>query len=669
LAVLQALGAPVGSLGDVPDALRDRRLEKWSRRLEPVTVAWDGMIPDLRVRLPAGARARLRLRVDLDTGDRIELPARTGLRPSSAIQVEGLSFVEAMLSAAGSGPLPDGYHTLTLTAGGEDATSLLISAPARATPPPPERRWGLFMPLHSLRTKRSLGIGDLSDLQALTEWAAAKGASMVAILPILAGFLDGPMFDASPYSPASRLFWNELWIDPEAAPELQSSAEAQDLLSSPGYRRDLARLASASLVDYRAVMSAKRKALEALARTFWGEPGTRRQAFDAYARSNPRLMDYASFRAACDRHAESWGRWPARERDGTLPPEGGRPDVARYHAYVQWLAEEQLSTTAERARARGAALYFDLPLGVNPAGYDAWRDRHAFLTGLSAGAPPDLFFRSGQDWGFQPLSPEGIREQGYRYPIAVIRHMLRHAGLLRIDHAAGLHRLFVIPNGMSATEGLYVRYRPDELYAILCLESRRSGTVLAGEDLGNVPLAVTQALLRHGIQRTYVMQFELMKKRPGVRPPPENAVAAFNTHDMATFAAFWRTLDVDLWVELGIVDRDEAPAQKAGRRRQKERLVEHLVAQELLRSGQARDEEAVLRAMLSFLAESPARMVLVALEDLWHETRPQNIPGTTDQYPNWRRRARFGFESFRRRPEVTSTLARIEQFRKRGDRS
>jgi 4-alpha-glucanotransferase len=306
---------------------------------------------------------------------------------------------------------------------------------------------------------------------------------------------------------------------------------------------------------------------------------------------------------------------------------------------------------------------------VNPAGYDTWRDREAFLSGVSAGAPPDLFFRSGQNWGFQPLSPQGIREQGYRYPIAVLRHMLRHAGLLRIDHAAGLHRLFVIPQGLDATDGVYVRYRPDELYAILCLESRRSGTVLVGEDLGNVPMAVTQALLRHGIQRTHVMQFELIKKKPGVRPPPENSVAAFNTHDMAPLAAFWRCLDIDLWVELGIVDQQDASAQRAARRRQKDRLVEHLVARGLLRRGQARDEAAVLVAMLSDLASSPAKMVLLALEDLWHETSPQNIPGTTHQHPNWRRRARFGFESFRRRPEVTSTLARIDLLRKRGERS
>ncbi len=490
---------------------------------------------------------------------------------------------------------------------------------------------------------------------------------MVATLPLLAGFFGDPLFETSPYSPASRLFWNELFIDPEAVPELERSSEARALLSSPGYRRELEALRSRPLIDYRATMAAKRRVLEALARTFWAEPGPRREAFEAATQANPRVLDYASFRAAGERHGRWWGRWPSAERDGRLPPGGGDPEAAGYHAFVQWVAEQQLSSAAERARSQGADLYFDMPIGVNPGGYDAWRERDAFLSGVSAGAPPDAFFKGGQDWGFRPLSPEGIRGQGYAYPIEVVRNLLRHAGVLRIDHALSLHRLYVVPSGMEATDGLYIRYRPEELYAILCLESRRSGTVLVGEDLGTVPLSVSQALVRHGIQRTYVMQFELMRKGRRVRPPAENAVASFNTHDMAPFASFWRTLDVDRWEQVGIVKRNESAGQRAERGRQKEALIRHLMAEGLLRRGQKLDEHAILRGILEYLAASRAEMVVLTLEDLWLETEPQNIPATTTQNPNWRRRARYGFESFRRRTEVTSTLEMIDACRKQGD--
>jgi 4-alpha-glucanotransferase len=668
--VLRALGAPVDRVEDAPDALRARRQELWRRRLEPVVVAWDGRLSKVRIRLPARTSGGPIMGwIDTNGGERIVLPVIDRLEPSSRAEVEGRAHVEGSPGAWEQAILPEGYHRLAIEAGGERATSLVISAPSRATFAPESRRWGVFLPLHALRTTRSPGIGDFTDLDMLTEWVASRGGSVVATLPLLAGFFEGPLFEASPYSPASRLFWNELYIDPEAAPELARSPEARAMLSSAAYRRELRALSNRSLVDYRRTMAARRRALEALARSFWSGEGPRRKAFEDFARADPRVLDYASFRAACERHRRGWDSWPSRERDGRLSADGGDPAAARYHAYVQWLAEEQLAATAGRARSRGAALYFDMPLGVNPAGYEAWREREAFLSGVSAGAPPDAFFRSGQNWGFRPLSPEGIRVQGYRHPIDVLRNLMKHAGALRIDHAAGLHRLFVIPAGMNAADGLYVRYRPEEFYAILCLESRRTGTVLVGEDLGNVPLSISQALQRHGIQRTYVMQFELLKKGRQVRPPPADSVAGFNTHDIAPFAGFWRALDVDEWVRLGLAGPRETAGRRAERNRQRLALIEHLVSQGLLPWRREQDEEAVLRAALDYLAASPAKLVLLFLEDLWRETRPQNVPGTTTEYPNWRRRARFRFESFRRLPEVTSTLARVDALRKRGDQA
>jgi 4-alpha-glucanotransferase len=671
LAVLRSLGAPIDRLEDVPDALRVRRQDLWRCRVEPVTLAWDGRLSDVRVRLPAReADGPIAGRIDTEDGERIGLPAGDPQALSAGAEVEGRTYVEIVPRSWSQATVPEGYHQLTIEAGRERSTSFLISAPSRATPPARARRWGVFLPLHALRTSRSPGIGDLTDLATVTEWVASLGGSVVATLPLLAAFSEGPLFEPSPYSPASRLFWNELFADPEAAPELERSAQARAILSSPAYRKELRGLANRLLVDYRLTMAARRRALEALARSFWAEDrGPRRRAFDAFARANPMVLDYASFRAACERHGRSWEGWPARERDGRLPADGGNPEGARYHAYAQWLVQEQLEATAGRARSCGAALYFDMPLGVNPAGYDAWRDRDAFLSGVSAGAPPDAFFTAGQNWGFRPLSPDRIRAQGYRHPIEVLRALMRHAGMLRVDHAAGLHRLFVIPTGMSAADGLYVRYRPEEFYAVLCLESRRAGTVLVGEDLGNVPLSISQALQRHGIQRTYVMQFELLKEGRRVRPPSADSVASFNTHDLAPFAGFWRALDVDRWVRLGYTGHGEAAARRGERQRQRRALSEHLVGEGLLAPGQVQEEDAVLWAALRYLAGSPARMVLLFLEDLWRETRPQNVPGTTTQYPNWRRRARFRFEAFRRLRDVASTLAEVDALRKRGERT
>jgi 4-alpha-glucanotransferase len=291
---------------------------------------------------------------------------------------------------------------------------------------------------------------------------------------------------------------------------------------------------------------------------------------------------------------------------------------------------EDLRRTANRA---GTGLYSDLPLGVHPDGYDAWKERGIFVEGVNAGAPPDPFFTGGQNWGFHPIHPERIREQGYDYWSRCLRHSMRFASMLRLDHVMGLHRLFWVPKGFPAREGVYVRYRAEELYAVLRRESRRNRCAVIGEDLGTVPRQVRRAMSRHGLAGMFVVQYEW---RPGFRrpgkilpgrprhPPPRRSVACLNTHDMPPFAAFWE------------------------KRKRKE------------------DAGAVetARGLLKRLAAGPARAVQVNPEDLWGETRPHNRPGTTGR-GNWRRKARFPLESFSRMEEITRFFKEIKRLRAR----
>src|SRR5439155_14308723 len=239
------------------------------------------------------------------------------------------------------------------------------------------RSWGVFLPLYALRSARSWGVGDLTDLGDLLEWTTRLGGNVVATLPILASFLDQP-FEPSPYSPASRLFWNELFLDVTRIPELKRSPEAGRVLASEHFQKEIANLRRAEILDYRAAMAAKRQVLELLARTFFREGGPRRAAFESHLAGDDRLPDYAAFRAACERHQTGWQQWPAREREGALPVFGGDEAVFDYHRYVQWVAEQQLQEAARRAGSEGTSLYFDYPLGVNPAGYDVWREREVF---------------------------------------------------------------------------------------------------------------------------------------------------------------------------------------------------------------------------------------------------------------------------------------------------
>jgi hypothetical protein len=209
--------------------------------------------------------------------------------------------------------------------------------------------------------------------------------------------------------------------------------------------------------------------------------------------------------------------------------------------YVQWTAARQMATVGEAGSRGGARLYLDLPLGVQPSSYDVYRERDVFVLGTNSGAPPDGFFTEGQAWGTPPIHPEKIRAHRYGYVIESLRHHLAFAGVLRLDHVMGLHRLFMVPNGMHAKEGVYVHYRAEELYAILSVEAHRTGTAIVGEDLGTVPDHVRGKMSEHGIRRMFVTPFEITgNDEHPLRTPQPNTRGCFNTHDMVPFAGFAR---------------------------------------------------------------------------------------------------------------------------------
>ncbi|MCA1833170.1 MAG: 4-alpha-glucanotransferase [Actinomycetota bacterium] len=610
LAALRALGAPVESMADVGPALEE---EADVERVTPL-VAWDGVLG-----LPPSARGR----VLLEDGSEAPLDAR----------------------------LPFGYHRT----GAGPLQRLVISAPSRCYEREDDHGWGVFLPLYALRTARDWGAGDLTDLTALMEWMQSLGGGVVGTLPMLAAFLDEP-FEPSPYSPVSRMFWNELYVDVERAPELERSPKARRLLASKRFRDDIAAARRKRHVDYRLVASLKRRVLEHLADVSDDVPsGVGRERLG-------QVQEYARFRAAVERFGPERDEWPFSATPGKLRAADLDPAVVRYHTYVQLLAERQFKELDRRSEG-GDALFLDLPLGVHPDGYDAWRHQHVFAQGVTGGAPPDPFFSEGQNWGFAPLNPRALREGRSTYPIACLRHLMRHASLLRIDHVMWMHRLFWVPEGMGPKEGVYVTYPHEELYAVLAVESHRARTVVVGEDLGTVPKEVRRTMKRRGVRRSYVLQYEL---RPEHRVPlgrvPESSQASLNTHDMPPFAAIWDGLDIDDRVDLGLFDAKGAREERAERSKLKRSLAAYLRSAGLLAKRATSGHDAMVAA-LRYLARSESRTVLVNLEDLWDETRPQNTPGTSKERRNWVRKARHPFERFREMPEVLGTLQEVSRDR------
>ena len=668
LAVLQSLGAPIASLQDVPSAWRERRQELWQRPLEPVAVAWDGEPSSVTVRLcSSAADTLLNCHLKLETGEQQSWEwIGADLPVVETAEIEGTQYVAKQLLLPGT--LPWGYHQLILELPGGHEETLIISAPIKAYLPlaePENQTWGVFLPLYALHTKDSWGGGDFSDLEALTTWVAGMGGQVVATLPLLATFLD-EFFEPSPYLPASRLLWNEFYLDIKRVPELRQCPSAQALLESSSFQKEIGALRHSSLVDYRRQMALKRRVLEELCWCFFAKPSRRLDDLQHFSNINPAVADYTRFRAAGEKQRRSWQSWPQPLRDGVLKDADYNEENRRYHLYVQWLVHQQIEDISKQAKKKSLQLYLDLPLGVHPDGYDVWREREAFILDTSAGAPPDIVFTKGQNWEFPPLHPERIREQGYQYTIAYLRHHLRYAGILRVDHVMGLHRLFCIPKGLEASQGVYIRYRDEELYAILSLESHRSKAIIVGEDLGTVPPYVRPTMKRHGLHRMYVVHYELAANpRKGLLPIPHNSVASLNTHDMPPFAAFWQSLDIEQRLEVGHLAKADTHRERKDRRVVKEAMTNFLQDKGWLKESMA-DAHTALEACLAFLSASQARLTIVNLEDLWLETQPQNMPGTKEEYPNWRRKARYSLEEFCQMPQVLDTLRTMNKLRKQG---
>jgi 4-alpha-glucanotransferase len=641
LTVLRGLGAPIESASGAAGAIQARLEALWRWRLEPVAVVWEGNGGFARLRLPetaASGRASCTLR--LEAGEERSWEVELASLPErGADTIDGERCVEKQIGLPGE--LPAGYHQLVIETGGRRLEALVIVAPVKTYGGATARRptWGVFLPLYALRTGRSRAIADFTDLQRLIEWAAVQGAGLVGTLPLLPAFLDRP-FDPSPYSPVSRLLWNELYVDlGAAAPALNGDAER---------------------VDYRAVMAAKRRALE---QQMKGLDAEAERALEAFLAAEPRVVDYARFRAASERLGHNWRAWPTPQRGGELTPDDYDADTVRYYCYAQWRAHEQLAVTSARARELETDLYLDLPVGVHADGYDAWRYRDGFVEGVSVGAPPDIVTNSGQDWGFAPLDPEKQRFTGYAYMRRYLAHHFSGASILRLDHAMGFERLFWVPHGATPSEGVYVRYPTDELFAVLCVESQRKQAAVVGENLGIATTRVNAALARHGIGRMYVLSIEMTgRAEEPYRSIPRPVVAGFGTHDLPTLAAFWQDLDIDERVRLGVLEPERGEAERAGRQVNKAALVTHLQREGLL--GDSPALEDVMKAITALLARSPASRLLVNLEDAWLEERPQNVPGTTtDEYPNWQRRARYALEELEALPLVAEVIELLRQAR------
>jgi len=594
-----------------------------------------------------GAPVTVPVHVPHGTGVTVAVLTETGQRLAAVQQrhdvephrVDGELIGEALFGLPAV--LAAGYHRIRAElADGREAQTLLVVAPARLPASRGGRQWGVQTQLYSVRSAGSWGTGDLADLAELAVWtAAAHGAGFTLVNPLLAGAPTVPL-ENSPYLPATRRFTSPLYLRVEDIPE------AADL--SPGDRRKLVQLHAAAtalapggLLDRDAAWTAKRSALELV----YARPrsAARELEFARFRRSGGQaLADFTVWSALCERYGADWTRWPAPLRDprSTAVADAARELAGRvgFHAWLQWQADAQLAAVSRRSAAAGMALgvVHDLPIGVHPTGADAWALQDVLATGVSVGAPADAFNQQGQDWSAPPLRADRLAATGFAAYREQLRHVLAHAGGLRIDHVLGLFRLWWVPAGKLPAAGTYVRYDHEAMLAILLLEASRAGAAVIGEDLGNVEPWVRDVLTDRGILGTSVLWFE---RTEGGAPKPaaqwrELALGSVTVHDLPPTAGYLAGTHIELRDRLGLLTRpvaEEAAEDSADR----DRWMQALVAAGVL-AGDDRDEQHVVAALHRYVVATPSRLVAVALTDAVGDRATQNQPGTSTEYPNWR---------------------------------
>lgn len=679
--LLAAMGIAAETDAEALASLRLWRERPWRQPLPPVAVVRRGGDPQrfcVEITVPERRVAEtLDWTIELEGGASVSgAAAAETLEIACRGEIDGIPLARRRLPLPPM--LPEGYHALLLSFGGRVSRCPVIVAPAAAYVPPwmeaGERRWGLATQVYALRRTGDWGVGDFTALGELLRQSADLGAQIVGINPLHALFPAWP--DAcSPYSPSNPEFVNPLMIDVDAVPLAARSPAFQAFRADPAVAAALDAARACELIDYPKVSDLKYQALALIYDDFLQQPDApENAAFEAFCvAGGARLARFAEFSALHETMGGlPWNTWPAPFQNPASPEVEAfalaNAERVTFHAFLQWLAEEQLAAAA--GAVPGVGLYRDLAVGVNAEGASAWAHQGDIVRGISVGAPPDAFSPVGQDWGLPPPDPHRMRETAYAGFVALLRANMRHAAALRLDHVMGLMRLFWIPQGLGVAGGAYVSYPFDDLLAIVALESRRNRCLVIGEDLGTVPDDFRGRMAAERLLSYRVLYFERwasgLFKRPDAYPPL--ALVTPTTHDMPTIAGHWLGLDLALRTEIGIyADAEVAERENRGRAAEREALIAALGDQALLPElppSSAKDALAALTAaVLRYAARTASRLLVVNLGDLLVETTQINLPGTVNEHPNWRRRMTEEVATLAAHPLIRAGVAALRKER------
>ena len=677
------------------DTASDERLLKSAQKkhkndvLKPVMVVHDGNPVYVAMNLGTSAReSEFSWRLDTEQGQVLE-----GYLQSQIVRDERSTGGPLVFELPND--LELGYHKFTMTRKRRKSpyTMTLIVTPKSCFKQQEiengKKMWGPSVQLYTLRTQHNWGMGDFGDLKQLVSDIASRGGDFVGLNPVHALFPANPE-GASPYSPSSRRWLNIMYIDVSSVAEFSLSVEAQQKVGSAEFQQRLQKVRESHWVNYTEVAELKLSVLPLLYREFktrhLNKCTERAEAFLAFVEEGgDSLLHQATFDALhAALHAQDaniWG-WPA------FPQELGcfdsvavdkfmaeNLDQVHLYMYLQWVADMQIHEAQTLAEEKGMSvgLYRDLAVGVADSGAETWADNGNLVMDVSIGAPPDELGPLGQNWGLPPLNPQMLQATGYEAFIKLLRANMKHCGALRIDHVLGLLRLWWIPKNKKATQGAYLYYPVEDMLSILALESHRHKCSVIGEDLGTVPDEIEGLLSDAGVHSYKVFFFETSEEDGGYLSPQhytQQSMAALCTHDMPTLRGFWHCDDLKMGQELGLYpDEEQLKGLFTGRLKSKQGILDSVAWHGYLPDGVGGDAQYV--PMDSYLAEGLQQHVAagssvllsVQLEDWLEMDKPVNIPGTVDEYPNWRRKLSMNLDEIFAQEGVNRIASKLTKAR------
>ncbi|WP_428244318.1 4-alpha-glucanotransferase [Gynuella sp.] len=667
LHLIAATGIDCSSDEAVQRAITKLQRQYWLHPCDPVVVLRPHLSADMKVRLPAGSEEALGISLVLESGEVANLPECQfqQLPLLQSHEMNGTLIEERRIQLPQD--IVPGYHSLELTYSTGTVSVMLVVTPSvgyvNDRLQSNEKIWGTAIQLYSLRSENNWGVGDFSDLIELIQALASVGAGFVGLNPIHALYPVNAEH-VSPYSPSNRNFLNPLYVDVLKVSEFSDNAELQNWYHSPDIQSELAQLRAEKMIPYSRVAQLKQHAFRLLFQTFQDHHVNRNTerflSFEKFLdEGGLPLFQHCLFEALSeyfnqqDPAAIGWASWPEMFHDihsaEVKEFSESHAEEVLFYQYLQFISDEQLQRADEVAKAAsmGLGLYRDLAVGADRGGAEVWSNPEAFRQQISIGAPPDALGPLGQNWGLPPMDPVALRNERYQPFITLVRNNMRACSALRIDHAMALFRLWWCPPGETAAEGAYIHYPFEDMLGILLLESQRNQCMIIAEDLGTVPVEVQQAFPAAGLYSNKVFIFEISGH--GCKRPEEyarNALAIVVNHDMPTLAAYWNYEDLRLRERLQLFENDEVVRHEyATRAWARQQIFNALHERGFLPAeypGQA-DEIVEMNMDLNlaihrYLSSGYSQLVALQLEDLMLMTEPVNVPGTSTEYPNWRRK-------------------------------